>query len=72
MVMIDEPPDLCPDCGHEGYDGHDMRSVPPACMTPGCPCGNDSPDEAGCRACGWSGEYQPSGKCPDCGLALDA
>jgi hypothetical protein len=32
-------PDLCPDCGHDGYDGHDMRSVPPVCMTPGCPCG---------------------------------
>ena len=27
-------------CGHFGYDGHDMRQSPPACMTPGCPCGN--------------------------------
>jgi hypothetical protein len=31
-------PDMC-ECGHPGYDGHDMRSVPPECLTPGCPCG---------------------------------
>ena len=31
--------DLC-ECGHPGYDGHDMRSVPPACLTPGCSCGH--------------------------------
>lgn len=31
-------PDDCA-CGHDGYDGHDMRSVPPECMTPGCLCG---------------------------------
>ena len=29
--------DLC-DCGHDGYDGHDMRSVPPACLS--CDCGH--------------------------------
>lgn len=30
--------DVC-DCGHDGYDGHDMRQSPPACLTPGCICG---------------------------------
>lgn len=33
---------LCSECGHDGYDGHDMRSVPPACTAPGCPCGNST------------------------------
>ena len=31
---------LCLDCGHDGYDGHEMRMVPPMCMTPGCTCGS--------------------------------
>jgi hypothetical protein len=30
--------DLC-SCGHPGYDGHDMRSVPPECLAPDCECG---------------------------------
>jgi len=34
-----DPDDVCGDCGHPGYDGHDMRSVPAACLTPGCHCG---------------------------------
>lgn len=36
-------PDYC-ECGHPGYDGHDMRTVPPACLTPGCPCGHERED----------------------------
>lgn len=43
-----DPSDLC-DCGHPGYDGHDMRSVPPACMTPDCPCGAEPQPEITAR-----------------------
>ncbi len=35
---MDTNRDLCPDCGHDGYDGHDMRTVPPACLS--CRCGS--------------------------------
>lgn len=31
--------DLCPDCGHPGYDGHDMRSQGWPCLT--CACGHE-------------------------------
>ena len=36
-------PELC-ECGHDGYEGHDMRQSPPACNS--CECGH------GCDTCG--------------------
>jgi hypothetical protein len=36
--LVDLPEDLC-ECGHPGYDGHDMRQAPPRCFTPLCDCG---------------------------------
>lgn len=31
--------DLCPDCGHPGYDGHDMRTAGYPCLD--CACGHE-------------------------------
>lgn len=31
--------DLCPECGHPGYDGHDMRTAGYPCLT--CACGHE-------------------------------
>ena len=33
--------DLC-ECGHAGYDGHDIRSVQSECLTLGCDCRQDT------------------------------
>jgi hypothetical protein len=60
-------PDTCLTCGHPGYDGHDMRSVPPRCLT--CDCGREA-----CTDCGLSSDDPcPYGAltCSECSLVRE-
>lgn len=52
----EDPEELCDDCGHDTYEGHDMRSSPPACYD--CPCGHELAPEAAVAEEGrLAGEY---------------